>query len=251
MKSFPAFLLLLLISFTSLAQDIAAVIKEADRLEAVPNEKAALVKFKEALKLQPANLYALTKCSELCARIGGREKTNLKTRDDYYSAAVIYANTALKLYPDNDVANVTMAIAVGQTILLKSGKEKINAVKDLKNYADKALAENPNNFKAWHVLGRWNYEVSNLNFFERAGATIIYGGLPSASLKTSIACYEKAKALNPGFSFNSLELAKAYHRDGQDDKARQQLQAVLALKNTTEDDPRIKDLAQGLMKKWD
>ena len=251
MKFYFFFLALVFTSFLSSAQDLASTIKEADRLEAVPNEKAALLKFKEALKLQPGNLYALTKCSELCARIGGREKTNTKLRDDYYSAAVIYAHTALRLYPENDVANVTMAIAVGQTILLKSGKDKINAVKDLKTYADKALAENPNNFKAWHVLGRWNYEVSNLNFLERAGATIIYGGLPSASLKTSITCYEKAKALNPAFAFNSLELAKAYHRDGQNDKAKQQLQNVISLRNITEDDPRIKDLAQGLLKKWE
>ena len=251
MKFVSAFIVLFFISFVSFGQDTNALIKEADRLEGLPNEKAALLKFKEVLKQQPSHLYALTKCSELCARIGGREKTNLKLRDDYYAAAVIYANTALRLYPENDVANVTMAIAVGKTILLKSGREKINAVKDLKNYADKALAENPNNFKAWHVLGRWNYEVSNLNFLERAGASIIYGGLPSASLKTSIECYEKAKALNPAFAFNSLELAKAYHRDGQDDKARQQLQAVLALRNMTEDDPRIKDLAQGFLNKWE
>lgn len=250
MKLFLSAAFLLCFSVISFAQNINDVIKEADRLEAIPDEKAAFLKFKEALKIQPSNLYALSKCSELCCRIGGREKTNLKLRDEYYNAGVIYAKTALRLYPDSDVANVTMGIAVGRTILLKSGREKISAVKELKGYADKALAENPNNFKAWHILGKWNYEVSNLNAIERAGAKIIYGGLPDASLKKSIACYEKAKALNPSFALNSLELAKAYHRNDEDSKATQQLQTVLSLKNQTEDDPRIKEEARMLLKKW-
>ena len=251
MKFFLLASLSFLISIGCIAQDISAIIKEADRLEAAPNEEAAFLKFKEVLKIQPGNLYALTKCSELCARIGGREKTNIKLRNDYFTTAEIYGKTALRLYPESDVANVTMAIAVGQGILMKSGRDKISAVKELKTYADKAISENPNNFKAWHILGRWNYEVSDLNFVERAGAKIMYGGLPDASLKKSITCYEKARALNPGFTFNSLELAKAYHRDGQDAKAKQQLQSVLALKNITQDDPRIKVDAQELMKKWE
>jgi tetratricopeptide (TPR) repeat protein len=237
-------------AISGIAQDLNSIIKEADRLEAIPDEKAAFQKFKEALKVQPSNLYALTKCSELCTRIGGREKTNTKLRDDYYSTAIIYAKTALRLYPNSDEANVTMALAVGRTILLKSGKEKISAVKDLKAYADKAVAENPNNFKAWHILGKWNYEVSNLNAIERAGAKIMYGGLPNASLKNSIMYYEKAKSINPSFALNYLELAKAYHRNDDDAKANAQLNYLLTLKNMTEDDPRIKTEAQQLLKDW-
>ncbi len=233
------------------AQDVTATTREADRLEAIPDEKAALQKFKEVLKVQPANLYALTKCSELCSRIGGREKENKKLRDDYFNTSIIYARTALRLYPDDDASNVTMAIAVGRTVLLKSGKEKINAVKELKTYADKALLKNPNNFKAWHILGKWNFEVSNLNGIERGAVKMIYGGLPTASLKTAISCYEKAKAINPSFALNYLELAKAYKRNDQKQKGIDQLKYLLTLKNQTEDDPRIKAEATTLIKDWE
>jgi tetratricopeptide (TPR) repeat protein len=196
------FLLLLTTSFNSVfAQDINTVIKEADHLEAIPDEKAAFQKFRDVLKIQPINLYALTKCSELCSRIGYREKDS-KSRDNYYNAAIIYAQTALKVSPLNDEANVAMAIAVGRTVLIKSGKEKIRSVKDIKRYADIALKTNPNNFKAWHILGKWNYEVSNLNMIERSATIIFYGGLPDASLKNAIADYEKAKALSPSIILN-------------------------------------------------
>lgn len=250
MKLFSALVLFLLCSFTLFAQDISKVLKEGDRLEVLPDEKAAFLKFKEALKIQPTNLHALTKCSELCTRIGGREKSNKKLRDDYYTTAIIYAKTALRLYPENDIANVTMAIAVGKTILLKSGKEKINAARQLREYAEKAIKINPSNFKAWHVLGRWNYEVSNLSSIERAGAKIMYGGLPPASLRSSIMCYEKAKSLSPTFAYNYLELAKAYKKNNEKEKAFTQLKTLLALKNQSEDDPRIKTQAQGYLRNW-
>ena len=249
MKLF-SFLVFLVFSFNQIsAQDYNAVIKEADRLEALPNEKAALEKFKEALKLQPTSVYALAKCSELCCRVGGRESST-KVRDDYYSTAQTYAKTALQLYPNSDEANVAMAFSIAKTLLLKSGREKITAVKELKSYGDKAVDQNPRNFKAWHVLGKWNYEVSNLNAFERTAVKIIYGGLPSASLKNSIMYYEKAKSLAPNFTLNYLELAKAYHKNDDDTKALSLLNYLLTIKNQTEDDPRIKAEAQKLIKQW-
>lgn len=249
MKLFP-FLLLFVFSINQLfAQDYNAVVKEADRLEAIPDEKAALAKFKEAVKLQPSSLYALTKCSELYCRVGGREKST-KVRDEYYATAQVYAKTAIKLYPNSDEANVAMAFSIAKSLMLKSGKEKIVAVKQLKSYGDKAVTENSRNFKAWHVLGKWNYEVSSLSAIERTAVKLIYGGLPAASLGNSIMYYEKAKSLAPNFTLNYLELAKAYNKNDEKTKALTQLNYLLAIKNQTEDDPRIKAEAQTLINKW-
>ena len=230
-------------------QDFNAIVKEADRLEAIPNEKGALHEFKEALKLQPLNLYALAKCSELCSRIAGREQ-NEQAKDNYNQASIVYARTAMKLYPNTDEANVAIAIAVGRTMLKKSGKEKLAIAREIKQYADMAVKANPNNFKAWHVLGKWNYEISNLSAFERGIAKVFLGGVPQGSLKNSIAAYEKARTLNPNFALNYLELARAYHKDNNTTKAISLLKIVLTLPIQTEDDPRIKKDAQKLLKEW-
>ncbi len=249
MKFFSFLFLIIFTGFNVFAQDYAALIKEADRLEAIPDEKAAFLKFKEALKVQPNSLYALAKCSELCCRVGGREKST-KVRDDYYATAQVYAKTALRLYPNSDEANVAMAFSIAKSLMLKSGKEKITAVKELKSYGDKAVTQNPRNFKAWHVLGKWNYEVSSLNAIEKTAVKVIYGGLPAASLKNSIMYYEKAKSLAPNFTLNYLELAKAYNKNDEKTKALTQLNNLLVIKNQTEDDPRIKAEAQTLIAKW-
>lgn len=253
MKTTPIFFLSAFFLFSFFAantQDISIKLKEANRLEAIPNEKAALIAFKEILKIQPLNLYALAKCSELCSRIGGRE-ANAKTKESYNQAAIIYAKTALKLYPESDEANVAAAIAVGRTILKKTGKEKISLVREIKHYADAALKANPKNFKAWHVLGKWNYEIANLSSIERTLASVLYGSLPNATFKTSITAYEKARSINPNFSLNYLELAKAYEKNNNKPKAVALLKVLLTIPLQTEDDPRIRKEAVQLIRSWE
>ena len=232
------------------AQDINTLIKEANRLESVPDEKAAFHKFKEVLKINSTNIYALNKCSELCSRIGQREIKNTKLRDDYYLAAKIYAETALKIDPKNSESNCVMAIALGRSSMSKSGKEKILNAREVKKHVDAAIANDPQNFKAWHVLGRWQYEISNLNALERSLVKVLYGGLPPATIKQSIVAFEKAKAIAPGFILNYYELAKAYYRNDETPKAIALLNQMLLLPNHTEDDPTIKETGKKLLLEW-
>jgi tetratricopeptide (TPR) repeat protein len=238
------------LNFHIKAQDVNIYIKEAERLEVVPDEKAAFNKFKEALKFSPQNINVLIKCSELCSRIGNRE-ANPKNRDAYYNAALLYGKKALAINPGNDEANVALAMAIGRSVLVKSGNEKISAVKDIRRYAENALKINPQNFKAWHVLGKWHYEVSNLNFVEKAAIKVMYGGLPDASFKKAILAYEKVKLLKPSFMLNYLELAKAYKKNDERQMAIAQLKYLVKLPLQTEDDPRIKSEAQNLIKTWE
>ncbi len=250
MKFFISVLIFLFIGITAYSQDVAALIKEGNRLEAVPDEKGAFHKFKEVLKLSATNIYALNKCSELCSRIGQRETVNTKLRSDYYKAAVIYAQTALKVDPKNSEANCVMAIALGRSSLSKSGREKIDNAKEVKKYVDAAIAGDAANFKAWHVLGRWQYEISNLNALERGLVKVLYGALPPATVKQSIASFEKARALRPEFLLNYYEMAKAYKDNGNKAKAISYLQLLLTLTNQTEDDPGIKIKSKALIKEW-
>jgi hypothetical protein len=92
--------------------------------------------------------------------------------------------------------------------------------------------------------------VSDLNVFEKAGVKLMYGGLPPASIKQAILAYEKAKIYEPNFALNFLELAKAYKRDGQKDKAVGLLRTLPSIPAKTLDDARIKREAATLLKDW-
>jgi hypothetical protein len=235
-------------SFSLPAQDVNTLIKKADSLEAALKESAAYETFKQALKMDARNYYSLWKCSELCSRIGNRQATKV-SKTDYFTAGRIYAETAIKVNPNGADGYYAFAVAMGRKALIESGSERIKAVKEIKTNADKAVALNPNHGRAWHVLGKWHYEVSNLNGLEKAALKIIYGGLPKSSLSESIKCYEKAKQLEPVFALNNLELAKAYHRNDEDEKAILLLKQLPGLPAKTEDDVRIRAEGKKLLEK--
>lgn len=231
------------------AQDISALIKEGDRQESNLNEKVAFDKFKEVLSIQPVNIYALNKCSELCSRIGKREK-DPRQMNAYYSAAKTYASLALRLNPANAESNCVMAIALGRTSLNKSGKEKIAAAKEIRRYVDIAIKNDPNNYKAWHVLGRWHFEMSSLNIFERAAVRLLFGSPPASSIEASLAAFEKAQQIEKNFVLNNYEMARAYYKAGQHKKAVSLLTSMMQLTNTTEDDINIKKDGKKLLVDW-
>lgn len=249
MKKVFTFLLSFFLFTTISAQDVTVLKQEAEKQEAALNEKAALAKFQQVIKLQPANVYAINKCSELCSRIGNREAT-AAARITYYEAAQKYAAIALKVEPANSAANCMMAIALGRVSLEKSGKEKIKAAKEIRKYADIALKNDPSNFKAWHVLGRWNFEISNLSFIEKTAVKVLFGGVPKASIEDAVKAFEKAKELSPTFVINYFELARAYKKNNQKTKAVAALNTMLKLPNSTEDDEATKQMAKKLLKQW-
>lgn len=220
-------------------QDAATLIKEADALEAQLKEQAAYDKFKQVLKAEPRNHYALWKCSELCSRIGNRQATKTK-KIDFFTAGRIYAETAIKVNPNDADGYYALAVAMGRKALIESGNDKVKAVREIKTNADKAIQLDPKHGRAWHVLGKWNFEVASLSGMEKTALKIFYGGLPKASVAEAIRAYEKAKQLEPNFALNFLELAKAYRKNDQDDKAIALLKQLPAIPSKTEDDSRIK-----------
>jgi tetratricopeptide (TPR) repeat protein len=238
--------LILILPIKAVTQDVASLLREAERLEYGFREADALQKYMEVLRIQPTNLAALCKSSDLSSRVGHREANKTK-KSDFFHQAKKYAELALKVNPYSPEANFVMAVAMGRMAMLTGGKEKIQYVSEIKRYAETTLKYDPNNFKALHVLGKWHYEVSNLNSFERTMARIMFGGLPKASLQEAINYYEKSRSLEPNFSLNYLELAKAYHRNHEDKKAIDLLVKLQTLPNKIEDDARIKQEAKNLL----
>jgi len=246
MKKFLLFIVILALGSRGVGQDVDTLLQQASALENGMKEGEALEKYKEILRIQPLQVVAMFKCSELCGSIGNREKEEAK-KIDFFNASRTYAETALKIDSSNSGANAAMAIAMGRMALIKKGKEKIDFVKDIKTYSEKALAIDPNNAKALFVLGKWHYEVSNLNFVERAAIKVLYGGMPKASYDSAITYYERVKTISPWVLLNYYELAKAYVANHQSDKAIENLERMLKLPYRTEDDAKHKDQARQLL----
>ncbi|MEJ7767020.1 MAG: hypothetical protein WKF89_04365 [Chitinophagaceae bacterium] len=248
-KIIPAFFLVAFLAFAleGIPQDITALLMEAKRLEQSKKENDAFKKYLEVLVLQPGNMVALCKASELCSMIGNRQ-IQKSSKLDYFNAARGYAASALKINSNFPEANFVMSLAMGRLALVLNGKEKILAVNDIKKYAEKVVRIDPSNFKAFHVLGKWHYEISSLSSITKMGAKIIFGGLPPSSFSESIKFYEKSRALNPDFALNYLEVAKAYHKNDQDKRAIKILRKLQTIPEKNSDDPLIQQEGKQLLK---
>lgn len=244
--SFFGFIILAICTTPLSAQNVAILMQQGEALEKAFKDDEALVKYNEVVKLQPNNIDALCKASELHSIIGKRRPTKDEQKE-YYKTGETLARKALAINPNHSEANFAMAISMGRLAMISSGKEKVVAVKEIKTYADRCIQADAKNYKGYHILAKWHYEVSDLNAFEKWIVKITFGALPPASLDDAIKNYETSKALQPSFLLNYLELAKAYNRKGETAKARVLLEQLQKLPPTASDDAKIKSLGKKLL----
>ena len=119
---------------------------------------------------------------------------------------------------------------------------------ELAQEAEIAARLDPKNDNAWHVLGRWNYEVANFNPILKALAQAVYGRLPDASNEKAIEYFSEAIALQPRRVAHHLELGRAYLALGEKQRARQQFNKGLSLPSTEKDDENNKQRARMTLK---
>jgi tetratricopeptide (TPR) repeat protein len=243
-------IVLVFISLCSFAQEAELLMKEALKLEQQLKDTLAIGKYAKAFVLQPKNINAAIKCAEMNCSIGARQ-TNLDLKKKYFADAKTFASTALALDSNNADANYINAVVYGKLTEVETSNEKlVEAVKNIKLYADKALKLNPNHGKAWYVMGKWHYEVLNLNAIKKAAVKLFYGGLPTATLNEAIICFEKCKQLQPYFAMNYLALAKAYEKNKQYEKCLAALAQCAKCPSLLPEDKAIKAEAKALTVKW-
>lgn len=231
------------------AQRASKLLAEAAHFESAMNDEQAVIKYKEALKIQPSNIFANCKASELNSRIGARHKDDKEKQQSCYAAAKTYAESALKLDAFSSEANFVMALVMGREAMQRGGKEKIMAVKAIKSFAERSVKYDPKNYKAWFILGKWYFEVSALNYFQRAAVKLFFGALPDATIDDAIRCLEKSKSLNSNFVLNYLSLAKAYEKREDNESAKKNLATMISLPDGTADDAKLKSEGRDLLKR--
>ena len=64
---------------------------------------------------------------------------------------------------------------MGRLALLSDNKTKVKLAHDAREEAVMALALEPSNDLAHHLMGRWHYEMANLNVVVRTLVRVMYG----------------------------------------------------------------------------
>lgn len=168
------------------------------------------------------------------------------TTQHHYKEALTLAETALTVGDSDAHAHLAKAVAEGRIALDAGTKERVQRSRKVKEHADRAIEIDSTLAAAYHVRGRWNREVSDLNFIERTIVKTVYGGLPDASFEQAVRDFKRAIGLENA-RFHHLELGKTYLKMDREADARAAFQAVLDLPRTEYFGDRYREEAETLL----
>jgi len=163
--------------------------------------------------------------------------------------ALDYSERAATCGPKDCDAQLATAITLGKMLPYLSQKEQVSASPRIKESVDKALAIDPRNDNAWHILGRWNRVLAEISGAKRFLAGMIYGDLPKGSFEEAERAMKKAIALNPNRLMHYIELGRIYAQMGRTDEARELINKGLGMPNAEKDDPETKQRARETLAK--
>lgn len=90
-------------------------------------------------------------------------------------------------------------VSRGRLALFSDNKTKVRLAKEAQEAARTALALEPGNDLAHHLMGRWHYEMAQINFVVRQLIRIVYGAaLAPGRFEDALSEFEAAVGLNPG-----------------------------------------------------
>jgi len=242
-------LVLSLFVFASSAFAAGDWIEQGDSLDRQFKSAEALAAYQKALAEKPDDPAILRKIAKQYVEMaldapGKSEKLRLAKLG--YETAL----EAKKLDPNNAEGRLTVAVAAARLGFYSDAKTKLELSKSVKQEASEAIRLKPDYALGWHMLGRWNYEISALNPLLKKVAEAIYGKMPPASYDEAVRCLGKAAQLEPDNALFQAELGRGYLAQEKKEEARRALQKSLTLPRRTKDDgeaqQRAKDALRGL-----
>jgi tetratricopeptide (TPR) repeat protein len=245
-----AFVLLLFLASTLYAQGVGDLVTAGDALDEKNLNSEALPLYIKADALKPNDAEILRRISKQYAQLMLDAKSS-SDRDELGRKALDAAKRAVGADPNNSQAHLALAIVYGRIALNEPARQKIEMSRLIKQEAETAARLDPKNDYAWHVLGRWNYEVANFNPVLKVLAQAIYGKLPDASNEKAVEYFKKAIALQPQRVVHHLELGRAYLALGEKQKARDEFNQGLSLPSAAKDDDVNKQQARATLKQLD
>ena len=142
-----------------------------------------------------------------------------------------------------------MAITLGAQAKETDTKAQVRLSREVKENIEKAITIAPDDDIAYLVLSRWHYKISALGLFARTFASIVYGGLPEASLDEAEKLLWRAIGLHDRVA-HRYNLAKVYERMNRREDAKLQLQQALLLPVTFPEEVGEQEKSRIKLQNW-
>jgi tetratricopeptide (TPR) repeat protein len=237
---------LVLTAATAAAEDasVPAALAAGDQAVSQFDLAKAVAAYQEAVALDPKSYDANWKLARMYSDKATLSTGNAGEQKKLCVEAERFAREAVRLNPDGFKGHVYLAIAVGKLALYEGGKRKVELSREVKAEAEKAIALNPKEDIAYHVLGIWNREMAELNWVLRKFAELFYGKFPPASLEQATTHLRKATELAPNVVAHHVELGITLADASQWSDADKELEHALSLPKAWVTDDHYKALAK-------
>jgi len=196
--------------------------------EARFDSAAALDYFLKANTAHPENAFILQKISRQYSDLAVDAKEVSEKRQRCVQA-LEYGKRAAELQPNDAGIILSLGICYGKLGLYSDTRTRVEYSRLVRQYAERALALNPDYDYAHHVLGRWHYEVATLGAGTSLIVRLIYGGFPSATTAEAVKHLRRAVELAPDRPSHRIELGLALLADGKRDEAKTTLEQALSM----------------------
>ena len=234
------------------ADEVAETLARAAILYRQFKSREALTEIEKALVMAPDHpevlIWAARTSIDLGDLIPETVPDREKKRIERYRAAERYARTAVKGRHGSTWPHFFLAVALGKLAEFSDINTQITMAREIRKQADRAIALDPDNGFAYHVLGVWHRRLAEINKVERLLVQLfLQESVPAGRLNDSARYLEKAIQHNPDIITHHLELAKTYQTLGKMELAREHLITVDKLPVQFSDDGLHKRNAKKLL----
>jgi hypothetical protein len=148
--------------------------------------------------------------------------------------AVALARRVLEATPDDPESHALLAMALGLEVEKRGGRARLSAGAEVRSEAEAALALDPTQPGAHHVLGRLHAAAMRMNRFTRFAVRTILGGsvLDGASWELAEDHLRQARIHEPDSPRHAMELGALYMDTDRPDLARTMLEEAVSLGNS-------------------
>jgi len=238
----------ILFAMQVLAEDprVTSLVKQGDLADQQGNTRAALSSFRAAEAIEPQNVGVLLRISKQFGDLIDETKPEENAKR-IAQLALNYGTKALELDRNNAKVHLNLAISYGHMTDFVGNKTKLEYSKIIYDEAQKSIELDPTDDYAWHVLGRWEAGVANINPMLKALAGLVYGGMPKASNEEAVRCFKKAVEIAPQRMMHHAELAHVYKQMGKNDLALQEWQNTLGIRAQDSDEEKYQQEAHAAL----
>ena len=246
--------LFVVLGFFANAQSLEELMREGDNYYKEFNHQSALETYLHADSLFPGDWVLIWKISrayvDLAEKMPQETGEEEEAKKSEFDKAYFYADSSVKLAPDEADAYVRRAIASGKIALFEGIFSAPGSVNDLKDDCEHAIElGNGGNYTqalAHYILGRAHYKVCENAYLVRLPLGLGWGDLEDA-----IRELEMSVKLRPNFRMFYLALAKSYIEEDEYEKAKETLIQLEKAPFVDEDDDTVLEEAKELMVKVD